>query len=330
MSKSSGTKTATSTATTELPSWVNNGAQDNFGLATQIAAQPLVQYGGDRTADFNADQTNMMQGVRNLQGTGAASMAGAINTANGVAGYDPRMVSAQNFLQGNVNAYMNPYLQNVEAGALDSLDRSRLQSLNRTGDQAASAGAFGGSRHGVMEGVLNSESARQAGDLSNNIRSQAFNAASGLMTGDMNRDLQAQGLNQTALENGAKIGLSAAQLQGQLAGQQRTLTAQELAMLEASGKTQQQMTQADLDQGYQNYVQQASYPTDMLNIRLSALGMSPYGKTNTSTTPVQQSSPMLSALGGASTGASIASSLGLSGGWGAAATGVGGLLGAFA
>lgn len=101
-------------------------------------------------------------------------------------------------------------------------------------------------------------------------------------------------------------------------------------MLEASGKQQQGMTQADLDTNYQNYVEQKSYPTDMLNIRMSALGMSPYGKTNTSTQPVQAASPMLSALGGASTGASIASSLGLSGGWGGAAAGLGGLLGAFA
>jgi hypothetical protein len=178
-----------------------------------------------------------------------------------------------------------------------------------------------------MEGVTNSETARQAGDLSNNIRSAGFNAATGLMTSDMDRMLKGDALNQTANENAAKLALSTSQQYGNLAGQQRTLGAQELAMLEASGKQQQQLSQADLDTQYQNHVEAKSYPTDMLNIRMSALGMSPYGKTNTSTTPVTAPNPYMSAIGGASTGASIASSLGLSGGWGAAAAGLGGLLG---
>jgi hypothetical protein len=394
----------TVTQVSSLPGWIEQGGADNYSLATSLASQPYQSYGGQRIADPSADLSASWQGVRDLQGTGAAAMQPGIDMAAAAGNYTPQQVTAGtnnsqimpglspylsglsggapnigsvgagSFLSGNINAYMSPYTANVEKYALQNLDDQRLRSLNQTADQAISAGAFGGSRHGVMEGVVNAESAKNAGALSAQLRDQAFNTGAGLMTQDQNRALQAgmanqqtqlgsaqlglqgmtaagnlalaglgqqsqiaennlarsmqaQGLNQqaglTASQNA--VNASKVMLQGAQTGQQ--LSAQELAMLEAAGKGQTSLAQSQLDLGYQNFQEQQAYPLDMLNLRLSALGMTPYGKSQTTTSPTTSTNPWMTALGGASTGASIANALGQTGGMAMGISGLGGLLG---
>lgn len=153
--------------------------------------------------------------------------------------FGAQSVSPQSFLTGNVNQYMNPYLENVETAALANVDRQRLQSLNQVSDRAISAGAFGGSRQGVMEGVTNAEAARAAGELSANIRNQGFQQASTLMQQDANRDLQGQLANQNV-----GMDLNRLDMQGQLANQQTGLQAQM-----ANASNQMQMNQLMSRQG---------------------------------------------------------------------------------
>lgn len=421
---SKGSKTPayqTVTQTTQLPAWIDQGAQANYGLATQLAAQPYQAYTGDRLADPSAALTGAWSGVQNMQGTGRAAMQPGIDMAlaagnaqapqvstgtnnsaimpgmegylsgmMGASQYQPQQVGVQqvgagSFLGGNIGAYMSPYTQNVEANAMRQLDDQRLRSLNQTADQAGAAGAFGGSRHGVMEGVVNAESAKSAGMLSAQLRDQAFNTGANLMTQDMNRGLQASMANQsanlqggianmTAGLQGAQLRLGGMQAAGGLAlqgmgqdaqiqennltrslqaqglnqqavlGQNRTavdasraamtggqigqqLTGQELSMLEASGRAQTSLAQGELDLGYSNFLEQQAYPMDMLNLRMSALGQSPYGRSQTTTSPTTSQNSWLTGLGGASTGASIANALGQTGGAAMGITGLGALAG---
>ena len=145
--------------------------------------------------------------------------------------FDAPQVRAQNFLSGNVGAYMDPYIQNVEQAALQNLDRQRLQSLNQTADQAISRGAFGGSRQAIMEAVTNAEAARSAGDLSARLRSEGFNNAANIMQQDMNRALTADQLNQATGLDLNRLGLQAegmnqtANLNALLANQDAALSA---------------------------------------------------------------------------------------------------------
>lgn len=406
---SKGSKTPayqTVTQTTQLPAWIDTNAQDNYNLATQLARQPYQGYSGDRLADPSANLQAAWSGVQNMQGTGAAAMQPGIDMAlaaggaaaptvstgtntsaimpgmegylsglTGAAGYQPQNVGAGSFLSGNIGAYMSPYTQNVETQALRALDDQRLRSLNQTADQAGAAGAFGGSRHGVMEGVVNAEAAKSAGQLSAQLRDQAFNTGANLMTQDMNRSLQAGMANQSAGLQGAQLRLGGMQAAGSLAlqglgqdaqiqennltrglqaqglnqqaalQQNRTavdaakvgmtgaqigqqLTGQELSMLEAAGRAQTSLAQGELDIGYQNFLEQQAYPLDMLNLRMSALGQSPYGKSQTTMSPTTQQNSWLTGLGGASTGASIANALGVTSGVGQASlTGLGALAG---
>lgn len=116
-------------------------------------------------------------------------------------GYDQlrgnvRDVAAGQF--GNIDPYMNEYNNQVVNTALGDIERSRQMAANTTGDAAAAAGAFGGSRHGVAESLTNAEYGRQAARTAADLRARGFDTAAALQQQDLNRRLQAGGMNQSA------------------------------------------------------------------------------------------------------------------------------------
>lgn len=123
--------------------------------------------------------------------------------------YTPEQIAAQKFTDANIDDYMNPYIQNVENRAIDNLERSRQIATNQIGDAAAAAKSYGGSRQAILEGVQAAETARAAGDMSAQLRADAYNNAAGLIQGDQNRALQAAQANQAAGLQASQYGLQA-------------------------------------------------------------------------------------------------------------------------
>jgi hypothetical protein len=129
-----------------------------------------------------------------------AGNAGPGPLLTGAAGYNTGAQGAGQTglmaLAGDTNAaktLMNPYQQGVIDQNNIGWNKINAQTVNRTNDLATRAGAFGGSRHGVAEGVA----------LGNNAQQQAQQTAGLLNTGfdnSMNRAGQlaqfgAQGAN---------------------------------------------------------------------------------------------------------------------------------------
>ena len=302
MGKSSGNQTVTNR--TELPSWIEDFAKSGLSQADKVAGELTPPYQGDLVAGMNDMQT----GAINAIGGNMGATQGAYNTAQGyaqnVAGYQPNQVAGQSFLDGNISQYMSPYTDAVKASALQTLDDQRLRALNTAGDQAIGAGAFGGSRQGVMEGTLNAEAAKAAGQLSASLDDQAYRQALGAMEGDLARAQQASLANQSAGLQGAGLNLQGAATLGDLASQgQQSFLQGAQAALQAGGMNQMQ-DQANLDADRARYDAMRNYPLEQLNIRLAALGMTPYGSTTSQTTPTT-GSPFLTGLGTAATLASF-------------------------
>lgn len=216
------------------PKWYTEAAKDLIQYGNNAGEWLAQPYQGNTVAGFDPLQQQAMTALgANMGSTNAAYDAAKSGTA-GVMNYTPQMVgssfnptavqagtqnydytpsnvSGGSFLQGDVGAYMDPYVQNVERQALGRLEDQRLQAQNSNADMARNSGAFGGSRHGLREALTDVESARSAGELSSNLRSQAYNNAANLMQQDMGRNMQAQLANQQAgMQNaqfGANIGL---------------------------------------------------------------------------------------------------------------------------
>ena len=149
---------------------------------------------------------------------------------------------------GNTGAFTNY----VTDQTLLDLERQRQMQQNQIGAQASSAGAFGGSRHGVAEALTNEAFARQG--------AQAFG---NLQLGQQQAQMQ-----------------GAAQL-GQL-GQQAFNTGQAISQQQQQqGLMQQGLQQALIDAARGQYAGFTGAPQQALALPLAALGATPNQSTTT-------------------------------------------------
>jgi hypothetical protein len=95
-----------------------------------------------------------------------------------------------------MQAYFNPFEEQVVQGALGDIERSRQMQQMQGAAAAQRAGAFGGSRQGVAEALTNEAALRESGRTAAQLRAQGFETAAGLGQQDAARALQAQMANQ--------------------------------------------------------------------------------------------------------------------------------------
>jgi hypothetical protein len=223
--------------------------------------------------------------------------------------YQPQQVAPEYLANADLTKYMNPYTKNVIDASLETLNSQRQTGLNQTYADAVKAKAFGGSRQGIQEGVVNAAAQQQAGQLAASLYGQNYQQAQTAAQADLSRSMQAQQLNQAAGLTGAQLGLQGASTLGGLAGagQEAFLTGATGA-LGAQSLIQQQQ-QAQLDAARQGYQELQQFPLQQLQIPLSALGATPYGGTQTQSGGGGSGSGLLTGLGAASSAVSILGTL---------------------
>ena len=138
----------TSTQST-LSEWSGPYVTSMLGKAQALAKQPYQVYQGPMTAGESALQSKYFTGLGGLTfptqlgQSFTSSTAPTLPTATGPAGSTtPTGPAAQ---------YMNPYLQAVLAPQLEELRRQAGITQQTQAGKAAQAGAFGGTRYGLME-----------------------------------------------------------------------------------------------------------------------------------------------------------------------------------
>ena len=312
MGKTSGNQKVTTT--TKLPDWYDTAAQSAIATARQAANNLAMPYQQNTVAGIDPITANAVNLTGQNVGSSNAAFQSAQQGATGVMGYDPTMIDGGSFLNMNVGQYMNPYIQNVEDRALANMDRAYRNNLNTIGDAATHAHAFGGSRQGVAEGVAAAENARQMGDLSAQLRQSGYDNATNLMGQDLQRAYGAAQSNQNAGLQGAQVNLAGANSLGSLAAQQQQEYLRSLQSAISAGQINQQQAQALLTQAQDQYNLMRQYPTEQLNIMLSALGGTQVPTSSTTKTPTSGNF-LTGAAGGALAGMSM-------GPWGALAGGI--------
>lgn len=297
MGGKSAPATTTQISKTELPAWVERSSEDNYNFAKQIADKPyeanpnLTVVGTDPSTTQAYDFFNKNVGSTGNNISNAAGAIGGLLNYNGtkVASTD---VTPQMLKSTDLTPYLNPYTNEVENKAMDALDRSRTMSLMSNADKAVAAGAFGGSRSGVVDAVTNAETARAAGELSANLRKSNYDQAVAAATGDINRATEVGLSNRdsalkAALANQNNDLASAAQRESaaktisDLASKTQQANNVDYAGLLDMGSRKQAQAQSEADMAAQKWAAEHNADLDKLNIRLASLGMSPYGKTET-------------------------------------------------
>jgi len=236
----------------ELPAWVDQASQSNYQLAKDVSGRPLEQYQGERVAAPSNLTTQGYDAVR-----------------SGIGAENPTFQSAEDIYKRtagplDISSYLNPYTNEVEQRAIGNANTALDQRLAQQRSDAQKASAFGGSRFGVQQGVTSAEGVRGIGDLSAALRSQGFDVASRNALADRTgMQASAAGLLGTAASRGAQRG-------------------QDIASLFGAGQQEQGSRQNVINAAMQKFDESRNYPVEQLNLRLAALGMSPYGKTETS------------------------------------------------
>ncbi len=294
---------------TELPEWVQEAGRRNLAAAYEVSRTMPGPYEGQRVASMTPGQVSTIGTIANNYAMSQPAFAYAQQMAAQAGGYQPERVQAGQLATTDLSPYMNPYTQSVLQTSLDTLNQQRLTGLNQAADAAIKARAFGGSRQAIQEGIVNATAQQQAGQLAANLMSQNFAQSQAAAQADIQRQMAAQQLNQAAGISGAGLGLTGAQTLGGLAGAGQQNFLQGAAAALAAQESIQQQQQAELDAARQAYAEQQAFPAQQLNLPVQALGLTPYGGTQTQTSSGGSGSPLLTGLGAASTGVSILSGL---------------------
>ena len=176
----------------------------------QVSAQPIntqfnpnqVQGQGVSATQMGMDrigQLNQVGGV-NAQQVG---MANAVPTQNigfdrvgqtgpvGTQQVQADKVTAGQFSQTDMTPYMNQYQQGVIDPAMRDIERARQMQQDQNAASAISAGAFGGSRQGLVEAETNRAALQQSADTAARLRQQGFESGAQRAQADLGRSLQA-------------------------------------------------------------------------------------------------------------------------------------------
>lgn len=208
-----------------------NLATDAANRAAQVGQYTAGQYGNQYTAP--ADY---------ISGQFSSQNVNAPNLTQYQMGPSER-VGIQSILRpGTTEAYMSPYMQNV----VDVQKREAARQANimqqQQNAQAARSGAFGGSRHGIVDAERQRNLATQMGDIQATGSQAAFQQAQQQFNQEQNARLQADLANQ---QMGYNVGAQnlAAQLGVQQLGAGQNMQAQ-LANQQANQWAQQQAEQS--------------------------------------------------------------------------------------
>ena len=241
----------------------------------------------DYVAGFSPLQQQAQSSAANL---GVPSQYGAATgltgltagSSMGLAGQEAQ--TGRNLAQASTNpaavgAYMNPFIQNALAPAQQLLNQQYgMQGAAQQG-AATQAGAFGGSRNALMQGLNQQNQMLAQNQLVGNAYNQAFNQAQQQMNQVSQQGLQGQ---QAAMQGLGQTGQMANQLAGiggaQLAAQQGIIGTQT-----QQGAAQQAQQQQIINQAVQNYATAQQYPMMQLANMSGLLRGLPLQATSTQT-----------------------------------------------
>jgi hypothetical protein len=254
-------------------------------------------YTGERIAGFSPTELAGRARAAELaqMGLGMPQVQQAADVMTGLAGYqagtyDPRLLS-----QANVQEYMSPYLEGALDPTLRAIREQQTQTLQGLGAGASRAGAFGGSRQGVLEAQTLGQFGQQMGDVIGTGYQQAFDRAMGYASSDVDRLNEAQLRQEQMRQAAAGIQAQGASGLSQAANQLRQVGFADADVLRTLGAEERGLQQSQMEADYNEYLRTQAFPYQQLQARLSPLG---YGAQVAGAAPTyQQPSQFQSLLG---------------------------------
>ena len=341
-----GSNTQTTVQTPEVPDWLEDYYQyqtaaqkELYDTARDIyrERQDFPLYTEPRIQDFTTDQMGSFNLIRDNIGVADPSLEAAVarNTAGGRTFADlggteysaGTAIAPTAITTANLAPYQSLYKEDVIDDTLvDMRQEYERQGLARQG-AAQRAGAFGGSRHGLMDAMAQEDYLDSVGQVTGQLRDQGFNTAMGAFQRDQDLGLRgataqeeanraASALNRATFQTDQERLLRSGALAGDLAGLQQQSLFADASALQGQGAQQQSFGQLGLDLARQDELTQQQHPYGQLGFLQSAMTATPFNPAiftgQTTTAPGPSTLGQIAGLGIAGLGA-------LSGGPGLAA-----------
>ena len=277
-----------------LPKYFEPYAIDMIKRAEAESKREYIPYEGQRLADENTDTARSREIARSvaeggIPGLGQATLGTTAGMGRAIQGMG---YQSQDFGSEQAQKYMSPYLQNVLDVQKNQaiLDFQRQQAGRDA--TAVQAGAFGGSRGAVQQGLASEALQRQLGDIQATGQQKAFEQAQQQFGADREARLAAerQGLSAAESLSGQSAQLAA------LGEKARAGDIESAQLLEKIAKDRQAREQAGLDLAYEDFVRQRDMPREDLTFLSSILRGVPV-TPSTETTKFQQYNPVKDLLG---------------------------------
>lgn len=239
--------TTNTTNKVSLPDYIAPYVGRQLDRFEGLSQEDYMPYSGPRVADFNQDQEAAFERFRNMNPMSPEQTRGA--GIVGAAADQLLNAGGQRFDQSQADFYMSPYMQSVVDIQKREAERDYGKQVPQMSAAAAKAGAFGGSRHGVMEAEAMRNFNQRLGDIQAQGLQSAFTNAQGQFNADQNR--MGSMLTGAAGAGSTLAGIGQQGFQNQLATNTGLL---------GIGNQQQGLDQKGLDVGYQNFVDQRDDP----------------------------------------------------------------------
>lgn len=250
---SGGGSQSTNTQVQQIPAFEQQFASQNQNIAASLASNPYPTYQGQLIAGFTPQQQQGLQ----MAGQAATSYQPDLSAAEGLTAG-----ASQQWNPASAAQYMSPYAMAALAPQMQQLQLQEGQQQLRDNASATMAGAFGDARNGVQSSLDDFYGNLAMNDLVSQGMNSAYNTGMNAFQSDQGRMLQAGG----QFSN--------------LAGQQQGLGETGAQSMFGAGSQQQQLTQQQLTEAYNNFLNQANWGQNELGLRESALSNSPYNNTN--------------------------------------------------
>lgn len=239
--------------------WVEQASQRGVQYAENQLQNPMQAYQGARVAQMTDAERNA---GRMAAQDRYSPLIGQSQEAYGRVGE----ISSRRSTEG-LQDYINPYTKNVLDISNRELGRSYDQARSRLQGQAASRGAFGGSRQALLESGLERNFLQSQGDLYSRGMADAYD--------------RAMSANQADLTRAGQGALAEASGYGNLAGQYADMTNDQIRALMATGETERGIAQGALDADYEAYLRGQAQQTEALDRYLASIRAGDYSRTGT-------------------------------------------------
>lgn len=274
-----GAPTQSTTYTSNLPEYARPYFERMMGRAETESNQPYVSYQAPRLAGFGADQRTGFDITRGAAARGTpeveagAGFAGAAGMRGlAASGYQSAPIRQEAFGTQQAQQYMSPYMSEVLSRQKEAAIRDFNEGRPSRESQAIKAGAFGGYRSAIQEGVAERGLQNRMADIEATGRQKAFESAQAQFERDRAASMAAQ--YQTEAQRlageqyglaGAGLGLQSGAALGQLGAARQGMTLQQAEALQRQGALQQTQEQKGLDIAYQDFLNQRDFEKQQIN-----------------------------------------------------------------